>query len=115
MKKNSIPLKGSRLCEYALGLLQKHLSFYILPFKISFQKVGVQKVAAIYEDALMCITLQNTFRNGRLCFGPSQSVGEAWPQQSSENYKPLKMMSLEINLSFNFLKAYKISAYNYQN
>ncbi len=35
--------------------------FYNLTLKTTFQKVGVQKVAAICEAALMCITLQNSF------------------------------------------------------
>jgi hypothetical protein len=43
--------------------------------KNTFQKAEVQKKAAISEAALMSKTLQISFRNGRLCFGPPQSMG----------------------------------------
>ncbi len=71
--------------------------FYNLALKITSQKVGVQKVAAIREAALMCITVQNSFRYGRLCFGPQQSGGEAWPQHSLENNKLLESNVLQLN------------------
>jgi hypothetical protein len=71
--------------------------FYNLTLKITFQNVGVQKIAAICEAALMCITLQNSFRYGRLCFGPPQNGGEAWPRHSLENNKLLESNVLWLN------------------